>query len=72
MERATANSIIRQIEGLGYAVSVHEMGAYVEMHAVRLRGEEIPHVARCEGGDEEALYLCAGALAKMVGIRLEG
>jgi hypothetical protein len=68
----TSHAILRQVETSGYAVSVHEMGAYVEMHAVRLTGEDIPHVARCEGGGEEALYVCACALAEMVGIELEG
>ena len=42
------------------------------MHAVRLAGEGIPHVARCEGGDEEALYQCAVALAEMEGIGPNG
>ena len=67
----TSHSVIRQIEALGYAVSVHEMPGYVEMHAVRLTSEGISHIARCEGGGEEALYQCAVALAEMVGIRPE-
>jgi hypothetical protein len=72
MSDGTPGGIIRQIEALGYAVSVHAMGTYVEMHAVRLTGEGIPHVARCEGGDEESLYQCAIALAEMVGIGPNG
>lgn len=43
----------------------------VELHAVGLSGEEIPHVARCEGDGDEELYLAACALAEMVGLRLD-
>ena len=68
----TSDALLRQIENLGYAVSVHHMSRYVELHAVRLSGEDIPHVARCEGDGVEELYLAACALAEMVGLRLEG
>ena len=72
MTRGTANAILRQVEALGYAVSVHHMREYVELHAVHLSGEGIPHVARCEGNGEAELYRAACALAEMVGGRLEG
>src|SRR3954462_3794643 len=71
MTRGTTKAILRQIEDLGYAVSVHHMREYVELHAVRLSGDEIPHVARCEGDGEEELYQAASALAEMVGVRLD-
>ena len=66
------HTLIRQIEDRGYAVSVDEMPCYVEMHAVRLTGDEIPHVARCGNDQSNALEQCARALAEMVGIRPEG
>jgi hypothetical protein len=47
------------------------MREYVELHAVRLSGDEIPHVARCEGEGDEELYQAACALAEIVGMRLE-
>jgi hypothetical protein len=47
------------------------MGAYVEVHAVRLTGDKVPHVARCEGDGDEELCLAACELAGMVGLRLE-
>jgi hypothetical protein len=48
------------------------MREYVELHAVRLSGDEIPHVAGCEGDGEEELYQAACALAEMLGMRLDG
>ena len=52
-----------------YAVSIHDMGEYIEMHAVRLADpDEVPHVARVDAGDAE--YQCAVALAGMVGIAI--
>jgi hypothetical protein len=65
------HTILCRIEDLGYAVSVHAMPGYSELHAVRLRGEEVPHGARCEGVDDEALHQAACALAEMVGLRME-
>jgi hypothetical protein len=38
MTHFTADAILRQIEAMGYATSVHRMGRYVELHAVRLTG----------------------------------
>jgi hypothetical protein len=48
------------------------MREYVELHAVRLSSDEIPHVARCEGDGDEATNKAACALAEMVGLRQEG
>jgi 8-oxo-dGTP pyrophosphatase MutT (NUDIX family) len=70
MTRGTANAILRQIEDLGYAVSVHTMPGYVELHAVSLDGDEIPHVARCEGNGGAATDQAACALAGMVWLRM--
>jgi hypothetical protein len=67
----TADAILRQIEAMGHATSAHRMGRYVELHAVRLTAEEMPHVARCEGDGDEELCLAACELAGMVGLRLE-
>jgi len=41
--------LIRRIEDLGFAVSVHRMREYVDLHAVRLSGRGRTRVARCEG-----------------------
>ena len=42
------------------------------MHAVKLDGTEVPHIARVIDGDGEAeTYRCACELAQMVGIDLE-
>jgi hypothetical protein len=66
-------SIIRQIEDLGYAVSTHRMPGYVEMHAVPMSGEGELKLARCgDGDDDDSCYRCAVELARMVGIGLEG
>ena len=65
------HAILRQIEALGYAVSVHTMPGHTELHAVRLSGDEVPHVARSEGNDQKALHDATCALAEMVGLRLE-
>jgi hypothetical protein len=68
---STADAILHQIKALGYAVSVHRMREYVELHAVHLTGDEIPHVARCEGDGDDQVYQAACARAEMVGMRLE-
>jgi hypothetical protein len=65
---AVHDSIIKQLEDLGYAVSVHVMPGYVEMHAVPRSGEGEVKLARCgDGDDDEACYRCAVELARMVG-----
>lgn len=73
MSRGTSDAILRQVKAVGCAVSVFRIGDYVELHAVRLSGDEMPHVSRCEGdGDgDEPLYFAACALAEMVGVRSE-
>jgi hypothetical protein len=68
---AAASDICRRVEEVGYAVSVHHMRRYVELHAVHLSGDRIPHVARCEGDGEAKTYLPAMALAEMVGLSPE-
>ena len=64
-------AVLAQIRSLGYAVSVHRMGWYVEMHAV-LVADPTPdnvHLARSLDGDDEAqAHRTACALAGMVGI----
>jgi hypothetical protein len=47
------------------------MRRYVELHAVHLSGDGIPHIARCEGDGEQETYLAARALAEMVGVDVE-
>jgi len=72
--------ILQQIESLGYAVSVHlipssllgTVGAFVEMHAVKLSNHDDQHLARSADGDsDDDAYRTAWILAEMVGIELE-
>jgi len=63
-----AASTVRQIESHGYAVTVHHMREYVELHAVHLNGDGVPRVARCEGDGDAETYQAAKALAEMVGV----
>ena len=42
-------AILRQIESLGYATSVHRMGDYCELHAVQVPAGEPVHIARVDG-----------------------
>jgi hypothetical protein len=65
-------SLLRQIESLGYATSVHRMGEYVELHGVPLPAGEPVRIVRVDGDGEEQVYRAARALAEMVGIGLEG
>ena len=44
-------AIFKQIESLGYAVSVHRMDGYVEMHAVLLSDPDHQHIARNDDCD---------------------
>jgi len=69
-EAATAD-ICRRIEPAGYAVSVHHMRRYVELHAVHLSGDRVPHVARCEGDGEAETYQAGRGLAAMGGLSPE-
>lgn len=65
--------ILNSIRALGYAVSVHHMMDYVEMHAVDLKHPENQFIARDpDSDDEDATVRCATLLAEMVGIDLEG
>lgn len=57
--------ILRGIEWRGYAVSVHRMREYVELHAVSLTGDGPVHIARCEGDSGDKVRQDALALAEM-------
>ena len=63
---AAASHIISRVEEAGYAVSVHRMREYVELHAVSLTGEEPVHIARCEGDSDDTARQAALSLAEMV------
>ena len=68
----TTAAIIKQIEFLGYVVKEFRINNTVELHAVPLRGDAEPHVARCNDGDgDDEAYRCACLLAVAVGIDLE-
>lgn len=63
------DALIHRIECNGYAVSVHRMGDYIEMHAVQLKEPCTQHIATVWDGDgEEHLYHCCIELARLVGI----
>ena len=73
-------SIIKRIEAIGWAVSVHRIpssllgtvGEFVELHAVNVTTAEVK-ITRCtDGNGPDETYRSACALAEMVGIRLEG
>lgn len=71
----TARALLKQVEGLGYMVSVHHLPASllgtvqaaIEMHAIHPGGEQF--IVKAGEGEE---YACACELAKLVGIDPEG
>ncbi len=69
---ATATSILRRIESLGYAVKIFRINNTVELHAVSTTQDVESQIARCNdgSGDDEA-YRAACLLAVAVGIHLE-
>lgn len=68
----TIEAILSHIQSVGYIVKVFRVNGTVEMHAVSLRGEEPPQVARCnDGEDDESAYRAACLLAEAVGVDLE-
>ena len=71
MIRTTAQ-VLAQVQRLGYVVKVFKVNDTVEMHAVPLRGDALPQVARCNDGDgPDEEYRAACLLAQAVGIDLE-
>jgi hypothetical protein len=44
---AAPDRLLSQVRFSGYAVIAHHMREYVELHAVHLSGDEIPHVSHC-------------------------
>lgn len=73
VEPLSTDRIIDQISRLGYVVREFRVNSTVEFHAVPLKGDALPQVARCnDGNDDEAAYKAACLLAEAVGINLEG
>ncbi|HSZ59447.1 MAG TPA: hypothetical protein VK797_27635 [Tepidisphaeraceae bacterium] len=69
----TTDRVLDHIRQLGYVVKEFRVNGVVEFHAVPLKGDEPPQVARCNDGiDEESALKAACLLAEAVGIRLEG
>jgi hypothetical protein len=64
--------ILRHLELLGFLTSVHRMGDYCELHAVKLPNAEIVHIARADGDRDEDVFLAACELARMCGVELDG
>ena len=68
----TTLHVLKQIESLGYAVSVHRVNGVVEMHAVKLADPSEQQIARVIDGDgAQESYRYACELAEMVSIDLE-
>lgn len=66
-------AILAHIRSLGYIVKEFRVNGTVEYHAVPLRGDAEPQVARCnDGDDDDSAYRAACLLADAVGIDLEG
>jgi hypothetical protein len=66
------SAILDQIRRLGYIVKTFRVNGTVEMHAVPLRGEEPPQVARCNDGEnDESAYRAACLLAEALGIEMD-
>jgi hypothetical protein len=68
----TTSALLSHVESLGYVAKVFRVNDTVEMHAVPLRGDEPPQIARCNDGDGglEA-YRAACLLADAVRIELD-
>jgi hypothetical protein len=61
------------ISSLGWIVKTFRVNGTVEMHAIHLKCQHPPQIARSNDGvcpDDE--YRCACLLAEAVGIKLEG
>ena len=65
-------TIIRHLDELGYACSVHDMGDYVEAHAVALPDGEPLYLVRVEGNTETDVFSAVCELAEAVGVDLDG
>lgn len=68
---SVTTSILKQIEQLGYAVSTHDLGDSVEMHAVKLPRGKPQFIASVDDVGPEAEERCACELAQMCGVKLE-
>ena len=67
----TLEQILQQIEAIGYATSVHRMGAYCELHAVPLPAGEPLYLSRVDGETDEDVNVAALELARMCGVKVE-
>ena len=63
------HGLIRQMEALGYSVTVHETAEYLELRASGPNGDEPPIAARCERTAPNAFDLCTRLLAEKLGIK---
>jgi hypothetical protein len=78
--KGLTRTIPRRITAKGYTVSVHRieqsllghLSVFIETHAVDIRIDPpTQHIARIAAHERKADYLCACALAEMVGIDLD-
>ena len=61
-------TVLRQIESLGFATSVHRMGDYCELHAVTVPAGEPVYLVRVDGDSADDVFLAACELALMCGV----
>ena len=55
--QGTTATVLKQVESLGYATRVHQMRAYVEMHAVPLEDpEQLVLMPDGDGDDDQDCY----------------
>jgi hypothetical protein len=64
-------AILRHIEFLGYATSVHRMGEYCELHAVPIPAGEPVYLSRVDGDSDGGVYRAVCALARMCGVAVD-
>ena len=67
-----ADVILNHVRSLGFIIKEFRINGTVEYHAVPLKGDADPQVARCnDGEDDEAAYRAACLLAEAVGLEME-
>jgi hypothetical protein len=59
--------VLRHIESLGFATSVHRMCEYCELHAVTVPAGEPVYLVRVDGDSDDDVFLAACEMAAMCG-----
>jgi hypothetical protein len=61
-------AILRQIEAARFVTSVHRMGDYCELHAVKLPAGEPMYISRADGDSDADVYRAAREPAASCGV----